>query len=95
MISFPATLHLIECGTSENRGSVIEDGHGSFSVGSYDGLKATGCIAVGFMANFLSENILSRVLIMLTSGCKFMYGVKTCHKAHLSSAGLIRDDNWH
>lgn len=88
-------MHLIECGTSENRGRVIDNGHSSFSVGSYDGLKATGWIAVGFIENSLSENILSRVLIMLSSSCKFMSGVKTCKKAHLSSAGLITDDNWH
>lgn len=66
-----------------------------FLVGSYDGLNATGCIALGFLANPVSDNTLSRVLIMLTSSCKFMSRVKTCNKVHLSGIGLIKDYNWH
>lgn len=76
-------------------GRLIENDRGSFLVGSCDGLNATGCIALGFLANPVSDNILSRVLIMLTSSCKFLSGVKTCNKAHLSSASLIKDYNWH
>ena len=95
VVSFPAALLLIECGTSEDRGRLMEDGRCSFLAGSCDGLNATGCTALGFLANPVSDNILSGVLITLTSSCKFMSGVKTCNKAHLSSTGLIKDYNWH
>lgn len=81
------SLALIECGTSENRERLMEDGHGSFLVGSCDGLNATGCTALGFLANLVSDNTLCGVLIMLTSSCKFTSGAETCHKAHLSSTG--------
>lgn len=73
----------------------MEDGPGSFLVGSCDGLNVTGCTALGFMAKSVSGDTLSGVSIMLISSCKFMSGVKTCSKAHLSSIGLIKDYNWH
>lgn len=73
----------------------MEDGCGSVLLGSCDRLNAISCIALGILANPVSDNILSRVLIMLTSSCKFMSGVNTCNKAHLSSTGLIKDYKWH
>mgnify|MGYP006951407366 CR=1 FL=1 len=73
----------------------MEDGHGSSLVASCDGLNATGCTALGFMAKSVSDDTLTGVLIMLISSCKFMSSVKTCSKAYLSSTGLIKDYNWH
>lgn len=65
VVSFPAALLLIECGTSEDRGRLMEDGRCSFLVGSCDGLNATGCTALGFLANPVSDNTLSGVLITI------------------------------
>lgn len=66
-----------------------------FLVGSYDGLNVIGCIVLGFLVNFVFDNILFRVLIMLIFSCKFMFRVKICNKVYLLGIGLIKDYNWY